>query len=167
MANLQWKTPFEMLYGHVPSIEELRAIGCLCYAANIGEKDKFATRASRCVLLGYTFGFKGYKLYELDTKKVFHSRDVIFQEHIFPFTLYCENEAALHIAENPVFHEKTKDLRIGCHYTRDKLLEGFLQTAHVSSHNQLADIMIKPLFESQHHFISSKLGLLDTPPIPA
>jgi len=60
-------------------------IGCLCYAANIGEKDKFEARASRCVLLGYTFGFKGYKLYELDTKNMFHSRDVIFQEHIFPF----------------------------------------------------------------------------------
>jgi len=85
MANLQWKTPFEMLYGHVPSIDKLSVIGCLCYAANIGEKNKFEARASRCVLLGYTFGFKGYKLYGLDTKKVFHSRDVIFQEHIFPF----------------------------------------------------------------------------------
>ena len=62
-----------------------------------------------------------------------------------PFTLYCDNKAAQHIAENPVFHERTKHLRIDCHYTRDKLLEGFLQTAHVSSQDQLADIMTKPL----------------------
>ena len=85
MANLQWKSPFEVLYGHVPSMEDLRAIGCLCYAASIGEKDKFEARARRCVLLGYTFGFKGYKLCELETKKVLHCRDVIFQEQIFPF----------------------------------------------------------------------------------
>jgi len=85
MANLQWKSPFEVLYGQLPNLEELRTIGCLCYAANIGETDKFAARAKKCVLLGYTFGFKGYKLYDLDTRKIFHSRDVIFQENIFPF----------------------------------------------------------------------------------
>lgn len=43
-----------------------------------------------------------------------------------PITLYCDNKAAMHIAENPVFHERTKHLNIDCHYTRDKLLEGFL-----------------------------------------
>jgi len=84
-----------------------------------------------------------------------------------PFTLYCDNKAAIHIAENPIFHERTKHLRIDCHYTRDKLLEGFLQTAHVSSQDQLADIITKPLGGQQHHFLSSKLGLLSTPPIPA
>jgi len=90
MANLQWRSPFEVLYGHAPSIEDLRAIGCLCYAASIGERDKFAARARRCVLLGYTFGFKGYRLHELETKKVFHSRDVIFQEQIFPFKEHAQ-----------------------------------------------------------------------------
>jgi len=85
----------------------------------------------------------------------------------FPFTLYYDSKVALHIAENPIFHKKTNHLRIDCHYTRDKLLEGFLRIAHVSSHTQLADIMTKPLSESQHHFISSKLRLLVTPPIPA
>jgi len=85
MANLHWNTPFEMLYGSVPNLEELRAISCLCYATNIGEIDNFEARAQRCVLVGYTFGFKGYKLNDLQSKKVFHSRDVIFQEQVFPF----------------------------------------------------------------------------------
>ena len=74
-----------MLYGVTPNLGDLRTIGCLCYAANVGELDKFKTRAHQCVHLGYTFGFKGYKLYDLTTKKVFHSRDVIFQERVFPF----------------------------------------------------------------------------------
>jgi len=39
----------------------------------------------KCVLLGYTFGIKGYKLYDLHTKQIFHSRDVVFNEQIFPF----------------------------------------------------------------------------------
>ena len=83
-----------------------------------------------------------------------------------PITLFCDNMAAQHLAANPVFHERTKHLRIDCHYTRDKILEGFLQTRHVSSHDQLADIFTKPLNEHQHHVLCSRLGLLDSPPIP-
>ena len=59
MANLGWKSPFEVLYGSAPNLEDLRALGCLYYAINIGETDKFEARAHKCVLLGYTFGFKG------------------------------------------------------------------------------------------------------------
>ena len=61
--------------------------------------------------------------------------------------MLCDNKAAQHIAANPVFHERTKHLRIDCHYTRDKVLEGFLQIAHVTSNEQIADIMTKPLGE--------------------
>ena len=82
-----------------------------------------------------------------------------------PVLLHFDNRAAQHIAENPVFHERTKCLNIDCHYTRDKLLEGFLQTVHVSSQEQLADLMTKPLSEHQHNYLSSTLGLLDSPPI--
>jgi len=61
MENLSWKSPFEVLYGKPPKLDDLRTIGCLCFANNVGESDKFAPRATRIVLLGYTFGLKGYK----------------------------------------------------------------------------------------------------------
>lgn len=38
-----------------------------------------------CAFLGYPSGYKGYKLLDLTTNKVFVSRDVVFHEHTFPF----------------------------------------------------------------------------------
>ena len=63
----------------------MRVIDCLSFAANLGDKDKFDSRAHKCVFLGYTYGFKGYKLYDLNTKSVFHSRDVLFPKTVYPF----------------------------------------------------------------------------------
>jgi len=83
-----------------------------------------------------------------------------------PITMHCDNKAAMHIAANPVFHERTKHLRIDCHYTRDKILEGFLHTAYVPSKNQLADLLTKPLGVLQHNLLTSRLGLMDSTPMP-
>jgi len=85
MANFNWKSPFERLYGNPPSYDHLRVIGCLCYATDLKPHDKFDLRAKKGILLGYTFGYKGYKLYDLDKKTVFHSHDILFHETVFPF----------------------------------------------------------------------------------
>jgi len=89
--------------------------------------------------------------------------------HVCPsllVTMHCDNKAAMHIAENLISHEITKHLRIDCHYTRDKILEVFLQTPYVPSKAQLADLLTKLLGELQHNLLTSRLGLLDSPPIP-
>ncbi|VVA37824.1 PREDICTED: Retrovirus-related Pol poly from transposon, partial [Prunus dulcis] len=78
-------SPYEKLYHKPPSYTHLRIFGCLAYATIVQPSHKFDPRAKRCVFLGYPFGQKAYKLFDLTTKKFFTSRDVVFHESHFPF----------------------------------------------------------------------------------
>lgn len=82
-------------------------------------------------------------------------------EKLLPVLVFCDNESAIKLALNPVFHEKTKHFEVDVHFVREKVAKGVIKIKKIESENQHADILTKSLSFPQHDFLCKQMGLFD------
>jgi len=79
------KSPYEMLHSHPYDIN-LRVFGCLCYISIItAHRSKLASWAHLSVFLGFKNHTKGYLVFNLHSRELTVSHNVVFYEDQFPY----------------------------------------------------------------------------------
>ncbi|CAA7035751.1 unnamed protein product [Microthlaspi erraticum] len=76
-----------------------------------------------------------------------------------PPVIYCDNVGATYLCANPVFHSRMKHLALDYHFIRNQVASGILRVVHVSSKDQLADALTKPLTCAPFTDLTSKIGV--------
>ncbi|GJS91732.1 copia protein [Tanacetum coccineum] len=72
----------------------------------------------------------------------------------------CDNKGAIDLSKNPVLHSRTKHIKI-CHYfLRDNVQKGNISIEKVSSEDNIADILTKPLKRKPFNLLRLSLGLM-------
>ncbi|GKE57430.1 hypothetical protein Tco_1496615 [Tanacetum coccineum] len=69
----------------------------------------------------------------------------------------CDNKGVIDLSKNPVQHSRTKHIEIRHHFLRDNVQKGHISIEKVSSVDNIADILTKPLKRKSFNYL--RLGL--------
>jgi hypothetical protein len=78
-----------------------------------------------------------------------------------PLKVWCDNQSAIAIANNPVQHDRTKHVEIDRFFIKEKLDAGIISLTHVSSGQQFADCLTKGLGTKDCNLACDKMGMID------
>ncbi|KAL0277244.1 UNVERIFIED_CONTAM: hypothetical protein PYX00_004597 [Menopon gallinae] len=68
-----------------------------------------------------------------------------------PISVYCDNQSAIELSKNPVFHKRSKHIDIAYHYARELVEKGKIELKYLRTDEMIADVFTKPLSKVKHN----------------
>lgn len=78
-----------------------------------------------------------------------------------PPRLLCDNVGAIYLCSNPVLHSRMKYISLDYNFVREQVQTNKLIVTHVSTKDQLADLLTKPLPTTKFTELMSKIKVVD------
>ncbi|GJZ96120.1 hypothetical protein Tco_0668454 [Tanacetum coccineum] len=75
--------------------------------------------------------------------------------------IMCDNKGANNLSKNPMQHSWTKHIEIHHHFLRDNVQKGNISIEKVSSEDNIANILIKPLKHESFNYLRLGLGMME------
>jgi hypothetical protein len=85
----------------------------------------------------------------------------LFDQELDVTVIYCDNQSCIKMSENPVDHDRSKHIDTRYHYIRDMVQKGAVQLQYLSTDEQIADILTKPLTRVKFEYFRDKLGVVE------
>lgn len=73
--------------------------------------------------------------------------------------MWCDNLGAMYLSVNPMLHSRTKYVDLDFYFIRERVAAKTLRVAFVSSKDQLADMLTKPLSPVRFNLLRSALTI--------
>jgi hypothetical protein len=78
-----------------------------------------------------------------------------------PIVIYCDNINNILLANNPIYHARTKHIEVHYHFIREKVLVKEIDFIHVSIEDQVVDIFTKGLGTNKLKKFRKMFGVLE------
>jgi len=105
-----------------------------------------------------------YRAVATTTAEIMWITNLLSELHIplsKPPLLLCDNVGATYLCSNPVLHSKMKHISLDYHFVREQVCDGKLQVSHVSTKDQITDLLTKPLPRAKFEELRSKMQVTD------
>jgi hypothetical protein len=78
-----------------------------------------------------------------------------------PVVIYCDDISSILLANNPIYHARTKHIEVHYHFIREKVLAKEIDLIHVSTEDQVVNIFTKALSIDKLKKFQQMLGILE------
>ena len=83
----------------------------------------------------------------------------LFQNN--PMKLFCDNQATISIANNPVHHDRTKHVEVDRHFIKEKIKSRTICLTYIPTSQQVVYIFTKGLSRQLFKYFTCKLGMIN------